>query len=553
MERKVDLGCGLSKPEGFIGIDRIAMPGVDLIGDLDGTLPLECDSVDLLYASHSLEHARDIMHTMREVYRVCKHGAQVCIVAPYYEQKLNVANPYHLNVFNEHTPRFWTTSPIANVDPAEYWHPYIGNWGLSDSDHSDAGMDFRLARMEFFYFPDYLGLNQEERIEARRKYFDVCDQVMYHLICWKPQQATKEGELQEIISSMTLFDPHSFAVRRQHDSELQRAILAQGGNVHRKIRREDLDKLQAQFHELNAQFGQFRTQSLEQSFAEIQELNARLVAEITKSATYPPQIQKLEAELGAERTSNVAYLSQIHKLEAELGAEGMSSAARLVQIHKLGSDLDAEQKSSAAFRLEIQSLKDAVNVHRSHSSSMLRAVAAYGEMLEKAWVDGISNAHELSLFRRRRIIRILDRLAGGNMRSDLHSGYQQLLAPYSKAARVCCGPDLRLSAFIPYKIAAPSVRPMAFEVALLQAIDNLEETVGIEIVDNRNQIVWNGIEKIDGRCGGPVRFAVDFQPTEHHGEFEIRFFSPSKSGPVHPLEVLEGRFARRRVLGRWAY
>ena len=39
-------------------------------------------------------------------------GAQVCIVAPYYNQGLNLANPYHVQVFNEHSPRFWTAVQV---------------------------------------------------------------------------------------------------------------------------------------------------------------------------------------------------------------------------------------------------------------------------------------------------------------------------------------------------------------------------------------------------------------------------------------------------------
>ena len=553
MERKVDLGCGLSKPEGFIGIDRMAMPGVDLIGDLDGTLPLETDSVDLLYASHSLEHAKDIMHTMREIYRVCKHGAQVCIVAPYYEQKLNLANPYHLNVFNEHTPRFWTKSPVANVDPAEYWHPYIGTWGLSDSDHSDAGMDFRLARMEFFYFPDYLGMNDEERIEARRKYLDVCDQVIYHLVCWKPKQATREDELGDIISSMKLFEPRGFAIRRQHDSELQKTILKQGGYVNKKVGREDLDKLQEKFHELHAQFGKFERDVHGQQSTAIQGVEARLEAERTKSATYSAQIQELGLALDAERRKGSAYESQVQELKEQFDAERAKGSAYQSQVQELEGKFDAERTRGAGYRSEIQDLKDAVDWHRSNANSAEASVVAYGEMLEKAWVDGIANAHELSLFRRRRIIRLLDRLGGADMRVDLHAGFDPLLSPFSEAARVCCGPDLRLSAFISYRMTAPISRPVAIEVALLQTIDNLEEMVGVEVVDKENRIVWNGVRKIDGKCKSPVRFPVDFQLASYRGEIEVRFFTTSKTGPVHPLEVLEGRFSRRRVLGRWCY
>src|SRR5215468_3449050 len=103
---RIDLGCGKKKSAGFLGVDRYPLPGVDIVADMNGVLPFRADSVDVLFGSHSLEHVAELTETMREIYRVCKHGAQLCVVAPYSAQKLNWANPYHKWAFNEHTPRF---------------------------------------------------------------------------------------------------------------------------------------------------------------------------------------------------------------------------------------------------------------------------------------------------------------------------------------------------------------------------------------------------------------------------------------------------------------
>ncbi|MGF6769022.1 SAM-dependent methyltransferase [Paraburkholderia sp. GAS199] len=223
----IDLGCGTVKQAGFVGLDRSPMPGVDLVVDLNGTLPLESDSVDLVYASHSLEHVADLMHTMREIYRVCKHGAQVCILAPYFEQKLNSANSYHLQAFNEHTPRFWSSSRIANVPREEYWHPHATDWGLAESDHSEPGIEFRLARMEMFYFPAFLNASDDERRFARQSLLDVCDQVMYHLIVWKKSDSA-EQEIQDAIGAMNLFIPDQVVIRREHDAQRRAQAAADG-------------------------------------------------------------------------------------------------------------------------------------------------------------------------------------------------------------------------------------------------------------------------------------------------------------------------------------
>jgi len=212
---RLDLGCGRTKQPGFVGTDRFPLPGVDIVMDMDGAFPLADDTFDMVYACHSLEHVKNLMFTMKEVYRVCKHGAQVCILAPYYQQGGNIANPYHLQVFNEHTPRFWTSSHLAPIEPAEYFSPHAPHWGLSESDNSSPGIDLRCLRMEFFYFPEYRGLPVEKQRTARKRYMDVCDQILYHLVVVK--KPMDEEELKCIAAGMEYYDPPFLAARRAVD------------------------------------------------------------------------------------------------------------------------------------------------------------------------------------------------------------------------------------------------------------------------------------------------------------------------------------------------
>lgn len=220
--RRIDIGCGQSKAEGFVGVDRYPLPDVDVVADLDGNIPFEDSSVDLIFASHSLEHVGDLIFTMRELYRICKHNAQVCIVAPYNEQKLNVANPYHKHVFNEHTPRFWTDCPTAPIDPEDYFHPHATMWGLSQTDYSEKVMDFRIVRMEFFYFPEYECLDAREQRKMRSQRWDVCDQIMYHLIAWKDEAASNP---MHVAPAQELYVPRFIQIRRE-EVERKKAGLA---------------------------------------------------------------------------------------------------------------------------------------------------------------------------------------------------------------------------------------------------------------------------------------------------------------------------------------
>ncbi|MBY0206804.1 class I SAM-dependent methyltransferase [Paenibacillus cucumis (ex Kampfer et al. 2016)] len=212
---RIDLGCGTAKRKGFIGVDRFLLPGVDIAADLNKRLPFEDNSVDLVYASHSLEHVQDLMFTMNEIYRICRHGAQVCIVVPYSEQKLNYANPYHLQVFNEHTPRFWTDYPESFIPKEEWVHPQGPYWGLSRSDHSAAIIDLRCIKMHFDYFPEYWDLSDEQKLAARKSKIDVCEQVMYHLISIKEE--TTDEEFTEMVQKMEYYEPPYMTIRKQKE------------------------------------------------------------------------------------------------------------------------------------------------------------------------------------------------------------------------------------------------------------------------------------------------------------------------------------------------
>ena len=186
--RRLDVGSGRKQRDGFFGLDRFPMPGVAVVADLDRTtLPFADDSFDLVLAFHSLEHVEDLLGVMREIWRVGRPGAQVCIVAPYYTAGLNLANPYHKQVFNEHTPRFWTDAAACAL-PAEEWQqpPLSAQWGLASSDNSTPGLDLRCLAIEFLYFQEYWGLPAAERRRARRSRLDVCEQVLYHLAVFKP-------------------------------------------------------------------------------------------------------------------------------------------------------------------------------------------------------------------------------------------------------------------------------------------------------------------------------------------------------------------------------
>jgi len=95
---KLDLGCGQTAKEGFIGVDISADCGADVVHDLRVyPWPFESDSVDEVFSSHFLEHVpgHDRFRLFDELWRILKVDAQATIVTPYWASMRAIQDPTH--------------------------------------------------------------------------------------------------------------------------------------------------------------------------------------------------------------------------------------------------------------------------------------------------------------------------------------------------------------------------------------------------------------------------------------------------------------------------
>jgi SAM-dependent methyltransferase len=106
-EPKLDLACGIGKREGFFGIDKLDLPDVDFIWDLEKyPWPIESESADEIFCSHYVEHIphnvnnpndnRDgFLQFVDECYRILKPGGKLNVIAPYYASMRAFGDPTH--------------------------------------------------------------------------------------------------------------------------------------------------------------------------------------------------------------------------------------------------------------------------------------------------------------------------------------------------------------------------------------------------------------------------------------------------------------------------
>jgi len=103
----LDLGCGDDK-KGNVGLDVYRTKDVDVIGDVNISIPFKDSSVDRVIANHVLEHVDDVIDVMEEIYRVLKKNGIVEITVPHATSLNAFADPTHKHFFTAFTMNYFT-------------------------------------------------------------------------------------------------------------------------------------------------------------------------------------------------------------------------------------------------------------------------------------------------------------------------------------------------------------------------------------------------------------------------------------------------------------
>lgn len=159
----LDVGCGATKQAGTVGIDRRAIPGVDVVCDFERGLPFKDGSIAAAYAIHSIEHMRDLIGFMEELYRICMPRALVFIKTPYYASRKAFVDPTHV--------RFMTEESFEYFKSPNYY-------GLK-TNFRTVSIEYAM-RKPFRYLPAYL------RKRCRRYLWNTCEEMAVILEAVKP-------------------------------------------------------------------------------------------------------------------------------------------------------------------------------------------------------------------------------------------------------------------------------------------------------------------------------------------------------------------------------
>ncbi len=102
--RVLDVGCGINKHPGAVGIDRLSGTAADVVCDIDRLpYPFVDRAFDELRAIHVIEHVADVIHTIEEFHRLVRPRGRIHIVTPHYTDFSSFCDPthrWHLNSFS---------------------------------------------------------------------------------------------------------------------------------------------------------------------------------------------------------------------------------------------------------------------------------------------------------------------------------------------------------------------------------------------------------------------------------------------------------------------
>ena len=108
--QKIELGAGINGDERYTGLD---LKGADVDCNLDEKWPLEDNSVGVIKAYDTIEHLKDPIHTMKEMYRVLAPGGYALLCVPSTDGRGAFQDPTHVSFWNENSFLYYTDSNWA--------------------------------------------------------------------------------------------------------------------------------------------------------------------------------------------------------------------------------------------------------------------------------------------------------------------------------------------------------------------------------------------------------------------------------------------------------
>ena len=128
-QKRLNLGSGIDRKEGYINVDWTSTVEPDVICNLNVTpYPFENSSIDVIEASHVLEHLDRPFAAMTELHRILKPDGILRVKVPHFSR--GMTHPEHSHGFDVTFPKYFDNTCVR--------------WGYF-------GTDFKLQKLELHW------------------------------------------------------------------------------------------------------------------------------------------------------------------------------------------------------------------------------------------------------------------------------------------------------------------------------------------------------------------------------------------------------------------
>jgi len=164
----LELGCGRIKHPGAIGIDRIPLPGVDVVHDLNRRpYPFADNTFDEVYAIHIIEHLDSILAVMEEIHRISRPNARVVVITPHHSDAISWQDPTHKWHLNSYSFNYF--------EPAYHTNYYTDSRFRIKSRHVELASIWKLLGIQWL-------VNLDNRLPAMRFVRKLWEQHLCYLL-----------------------------------------------------------------------------------------------------------------------------------------------------------------------------------------------------------------------------------------------------------------------------------------------------------------------------------------------------------------------------------
>ena len=105
---QLNLGCGAQPVPGWVNLDIVGIPGVDVVHDLDSfPWPFEDEVASVIRAFDVFEHVDKPLEFVNECWRVLQTGHNLIIHTSCWQTENSFTDPTHKRFCTEHTFDYW--------------------------------------------------------------------------------------------------------------------------------------------------------------------------------------------------------------------------------------------------------------------------------------------------------------------------------------------------------------------------------------------------------------------------------------------------------------